>query len=65
MVRVHPGPPAAEGGEMGEEKKGGKLRKLFLFTALAGLVGAVVTFFRRRRAQSEESEWQELPPPES
>ena len=50
---------------MGDEKKGGKLRKFFLFAALAGLATAVVTFFKRRRgAGLEESEWQELPPPD-
>ena len=51
---------------MGEEKKGGKLRKFFLFAFFAGLVTAAVQFFKRRRgAGSEESEWQELPPPGS
>jgi hypothetical protein len=50
---------------MGGEKKGGKIRKFFLFAFIAGLVGAVVTFFKRRRGGLEESEWQELPPPES
>jgi hypothetical protein len=51
---------------MGGEKKGGKIRKFFLFAFIAGLVGAVVTFFKRRRgAGLEDNEWQELPPPES
>jgi hypothetical protein len=49
---------------MGEEKKGGKFKKFFLFAMIAGLVGAVVTFFKRRRGGLEENEWQELPPPE-
>jgi hypothetical protein len=46
------------------EKKGGKIKKFFLFTMIAGLIGAVVAFFRRRRGGFEENEWQELPPPE-
>jgi hypothetical protein len=50
---------------MGEKKRGGKIKKFFLFAALAGLVGAVVSFFKRRREGLEESEWQELPPPQS
>jgi hypothetical protein len=52
---------------MGEEgKKGGKIRKFFLFAAIAGLVTAILQFVKRRRgAGSEESEWQELPPPGS
>ena len=50
---------------MGEEKKGGKIRKFFLFAAIAGLVGAAMKFLKRRRgAGLEESEWQELPRPE-
>ncbi len=50
---------------MAEERKGGKVRKLFLFAAMAGLIGAIVSFIRRRRGASmEEVEWQELPPPE-
>ncbi|MGH2554423.1 MAG: hypothetical protein ACRDHO_01735 [Actinomycetota bacterium] len=48
---------------MGEEKKRGKLRKFFLFAFFAGLITAAVQFFKRRRGASEESEWQELPPP--
>jgi hypothetical protein len=51
---------------MGEEKKGGKVKKFFLFAAIAGLVTAVVQFLKRRRGMgSDESEWQELPPPSS
>jgi hypothetical protein len=49
---------------MGDEKKGGKLKKFFLFTFFAGLAAAVMTFLKRRRgAGVEENEWQELPPP--
>jgi hypothetical protein len=48
---------------MGEEK-GGRLKKFFLFAALAALVGAIVSFFKRRRGGLEDTEWQELPPPE-
>jgi hypothetical protein len=47
------------------EKKGGKLRKFFLFAFIAGLVSAVVSFIKRRRGMGEENEWQELPPPQS
>ena len=51
---------------MGEEKKGGKIKKFFLFAAVAGLVGGVVKFLKRRRGQGvDDSEWQELPPPTS
>jgi hypothetical protein len=49
---------------MGEEGKSGK-KKFFLFALFAGAVGALLAFFKRRRSQGiEESEWQELPPPE-
>jgi membrane associated rhomboid family serine protease len=49
---------------MGEEKSG--KRKFFLFVFFAGIVAAIVAFFKRRRGQGiEESEWQELPPPET
>ena len=49
---------------MAKEKRSG-LKRFFLFTLIAGGIAALVTFFRRRRTQSlEESEWQELPPPE-
>ena len=50
---------------MGEGKKRGKIRKFFLFAAIAGLVTAVLQFVKRRRAGSDESEWTELPPPGS
>ena len=50
---------------MGEEKKkGGKLKKLFLFAFFASVFGAIVSFMKRRRAGGDENEWQELPPPE-
>jgi hypothetical protein len=63
MVQVHPGPPIRKEGTVGEEKKGKK--KFFLFAMLLAAVAAIVTFFKRRRGQGiEESEWQELPPPE-
>ena len=45
-----------------KEKKSGK-KKFFLFALFAGLIGAIVTFFKRRRGHGiEDSEWQELPP---
>jgi len=52
---------------MGKDKgkKGGKLRKFFLFAAIAGIFAAISKNMKRRRAGSEESEWQELPPPTS
>ena len=47
------------------DKKGGKLRKFFLFAFIAGLVGAAMQFLKRRRgAGMDEGEWQELPPPD-
>jgi hypothetical protein len=57
--------PGAEEESMGEGKKRGKIKKFFLFAFFAGLIGALVSFFKRRRAGSEENEWQELPPPQS
>jgi hypothetical protein len=48
---------------MGNDKKGGKLKKFFLFAFIAGLISAAVSFVKRRRGGIEESEWQELPPP--
>lgn len=50
-------------GEGNEEKKGGKLRKFFLFAAIAGLATAAMRFLKGRRAGDDENEWQELPPP--
>jgi hypothetical protein len=50
-------------GEESEGKKGGKLRKFFLFAALAGLATAAMRFLKGRRAGEQENEWQELPPP--
>jgi hypothetical protein len=65
MVRVHPGPPNTEEETMGEGKKRGKIKKFFLFAFFAGLITAIVQFFKKRRGAGEESEWQELPPPGS
>ncbi len=51
---------------MGDEsgaKKGGKIKKFFLFAAIAGLATAAVRFFKGKRAGMEDNEWQELPPP--
>jgi hypothetical protein len=51
---------------MGEDdggKKGGTLRKFFLFAAIAGIATAAMRFLKGRRAGMEENEWQELPPP--
>jgi hypothetical protein len=50
---------------MGEKKKSGKIKKFFMFAFFAGLIGAVVSAFKRRRAGDDENEWQELPPPQS
>jgi len=47
------------------EKKGGKLKKFFLFAFIAGVVSAAISFFKRRRGGMDENEWQELPPPQS
>ena len=50
---------------MGKKEKEGRSgkKKFFMFALLAGLIGALATFFKRRRGQGmEESEWQELPP---
>ena len=49
--------------ESGGKKKGGKVKKFFLFAAIAALVAGVVRFVKGRRAGDEENEWQELPPP--
>ena len=46
-----------------EEKKGGKVRKFFLFAAFAAIVAGAIKFFKGRRAGFEEDEWRELPPP--
>jgi len=51
---------------MGEEseKKGGKVKKFFLFAMFAAATAALVQFMKRRRgAGMDENEWQELPPP--
>ena len=51
---------------MAEEtkKKGGKLKKFFLFAFIAAIVAAVVKLVKGRRAGFDDNEWQELPPPE-
>ena len=54
----------AEAQEQQQGKKGGKVRKFFLFAALAGLAAGLVKFFKGRKPGFEEDEWQELPPPE-
>ena len=46
-----------------EEKKSHKVRKFFLFAALAAIVAGVVKFFKGRGSGFEEDEWRELPPP--
>jgi hypothetical protein len=46
-----------------KEKKGGKFKKFFLFAALAAAFGYVVRMAKGRRGASDETEWQELPPP--
>ncbi len=49
-----------------EKKKRGFFRRIFRLAFLAGIVGAVAQVMKRRRAGgSQESEWQELPPPAS
>jgi hypothetical protein len=49
---------------MAEDKKSGK-RKWFFIGAILAAFAAFFAIFRRRRNRSiEESEWQELPPPE-
>jgi hypothetical protein len=66
MLGTGRGTPTGEGNAMAEEKekKGGKVRKFFLFAALAGLAAGLMKMFKGRRAGFEEDEWQELPPPE-
>ena len=46
-----------------EEKKSHKVRKFFLFAALAAIIAGVVKFFRGKGSGFEEDEWRELPPP--
>lgn len=48
-----------------KEKKGGKVKKFFLFAAIAAAFAYVVKMMKGRRGTSDESEWQELPPPTS
>jgi hypothetical protein len=46
------------------KKKGGKLKKFFLFAMIAGAVAGVIAWVKRRRNEGfDESDWQELPPP--
>lgn len=47
-----------------QEKKGGFFRKLMKIAVIGAIVAAVVQFFKRRRgADLDDTEWQELPPP--
>ena len=73
LVRVHPGPPRFEGGIVGDEKavedeekkKGGKVKKFFLFAAIAGATAWIVSMVKRRRSGAlQDNEWQVLPPPQ-
>jgi len=51
---------------MGDKKKGGKLKKFFLFAMIAAIGTAVMRMVKGRRGGGlEDSEWQELPPPAS
>ena len=60
MVQVHPGPLGAKGAEVAGKKK------WFILGALVAAFAAFFAIFRRRRNREiEESEWQELPPPET
>lgn len=50
---------------MAEEKKGRGKKRFFLFALILGAFAAIAAFLKRRRgAGVEESEWQEIPPPE-
>jgi hypothetical protein len=45
-------------------KKGGFFRKLFKLAFIGAIVAGVVQFLKRRRgAELDDTEWQELPPP--
>lgn len=46
------------------KKKGGKVKKFFLFAAIAALVAGLVKFFKGRSSGYDDNEWQELPPPQ-
>ncbi|MEX0833455.1 MAG: hypothetical protein WD757_05205 [Actinomycetota bacterium] len=46
------------------KKKGGKLKKFFLFALFASAVAAIVKFAKGRRQGLGDNEWQELPPPD-
>jgi hypothetical protein len=53
----------AEGAET-EKKKGGFFRKLFKLAFIGALIAGAVQFIKRRRgADLDDTEWQELPPP--
>jgi hypothetical protein len=46
------------------EKKKGFFRRLMKLAFIAAIVGGAVAFFKRRRgADLDDAEWQELPPP--
>jgi len=49
--------------ETPKKKKKGFFRKLLKWTMIAGLIAGAVAFFKRRRGQDLDDEWQELPPP--
>jgi hypothetical protein len=46
------------------EKKKGFFRRLLKLAFIAAIIGGVVAFLKRRRgAELDDAEWQELPPP--
>jgi hypothetical protein len=46
------------------EKKKGFFRRLLKLAFIAAIIGGVIAFFKRRRgAELDDAEWQELPPP--
>ena len=48
-----------------EKKKGSKVKKFFLFAAIAGATAWIVSMVKRRRSGAlSDNEWQELPPPQ-
>jgi hypothetical protein len=64
VVQVHPGPLREEESMAKDKDKGGK-KKWFFIGAIVAAFAAFFAIFRRRRNRGiEESEWQELPPPE-
>jgi hypothetical protein len=51
-------------GEENGEKKRGFFGKLFRLAFIGAVIAAAVSFIKRRRgADFDDSEWQELPPP--